>query len=65
MKLSTQRKRVQLREENILFMRKVRRAKERATLRTEQMAIHNLLLNVTGGLRERVLKRRRELEKVV
>ena len=65
MKLSTQRKRVQLREENILFMRKVRRAKERATLRTEQMSIHNLLFNVTGGLRERVLQRHKELEKVV
>ena len=56
------RKRHEGREENIRFMRAVRRAKDRATARTEHHVIHSLLYQgITPGLRERVLARQRDL----
>ena len=56
------RKRHEAREANILFQRKLRRAKERASLRTEQRVTHNLLYqHIAPGLHDRVLARSRDL----
>ena len=56
------RKRYEARQENIRFMRAVRRGKERATARTEERVMHSLLYSqITPGLRARVLARQRDL----
>ena len=56
------RKRYEARQENIRFMKAVRKGKERATIRTEERVMHSLLYQqITPGLRERVLARQRDL----
>ena len=56
------RKKHEARNENIRFMRAVRRGKERATARTEERVMHTLLFSqITPGLRDRVLARQRDL----
>ena len=61
-KLTAMRKRHEAREANILFQKTLRRAKERATMKTEQRVIHNLLYqHIAPQLRDRVLARQRDL----
>ena len=61
-KPTAMRKRYEARQENIRFMRAVRRGKERATARTEERVMHTLLYaQITPGLRDRVLARQRDL----
>ena len=56
-KVSTIRKKVENRIENIRFQRAVRNARDRATLRTEHARLHGLLYEqITPALRERVLR---------
>ena len=57
-KITAIRKRAEVRIENVRFQKKLRAAKERASMRTEQAAIHNLLYQqISPALRERVLKK--------
>ena len=57
-KLSTIRARSDVRTKNILFMRAVQAARDRAGLRVERDRLHSLLYEtVTPGLRERIKER--------
>ena len=57
-KPSTMRKRGELRAKNIVFLKQVREAKDRQTLRTEQMQLHSMLhTTVAPGLRDRIRAR--------
>jgi hypothetical protein len=57
-KVSTIRKKVENRTENIRFQRAVRNARDRASLRTEHARLHGLLYEqISPALRERVLRK--------
>ena len=65
-KLTAVRKKYEAREENIRFMQRLRRGKERATLKTEQRVIHSLLYqHIAPQLRDRVLARQRDLSQKI
>ena len=52
------RKKTETRIDNVRFQRAVRAAKERASMRTEHAAMHNLLYQqIAPALRERVLRK--------
>ena len=57
-KLSAIRARSDVRTENIMFMRSVKAARDRASLRVERDRLHSLLYEtITPGLRERIKAR--------
>jgi len=57
------RKKMENRIENMRFLRAVRQAKNRHTMRTEHAVLHNLLYSqISPGLRERIINRKAELE---
>ena len=56
------RKKAEARVDNVRFQRAVRAAKERAAMRTEHAAMHNLLYQqIAPALRERVLNKTMDL----
>ena len=62
--LTKSRKQHEVRTANIRYMAVLRRAQQRATLRTEHRAMHNLLYQqIAPGLRDRVLLRHNDLSK--
>ena len=65
-RISTIRKKTQNRLENVRFMRAVRQAKERQSLRTEHAVLHNLIYQqISPALRERVINRGNEVNKLL
>ena len=60
--ITKSRKQHEVRTANIRYMAVLRRAQQRATLRTEHKVMHNLLYaQIAPGLRDRVLARHRDL----
>ena len=60
------RKRGEIRAKNIMYLKAVREAKDRQTLRTEQMQLHSLLhTTVAPGLRDRIRSRSKVVGKML
>ena len=60
------RKKMENRIENMRFLRAVRQAKNRHTMRTEHAVLHNLLYSqISPGLRERIINRKAGVNRAI
>ena len=65
-KVTVMRRKAELRAKNVMYLKSVREAKDRASLKVEQDRLHSLVYEqISPGLRERIQARRQTISQLL